>query len=98
MKSRGRSDPSRCPRDTLYPQKLALTSPSSGGRSVGIVRSRAKATELFIVFEFETLVFPNWIRLFAFKQNTTHVSTLYRNRLFILSIIVINYNTATQSL
>jgi hypothetical protein len=30
----------------LYPQKLALTSPTSGGRSVGIVRSRAKATEL----------------------------------------------------
>jgi hypothetical protein len=27
-------------------QKLALTSPTSGGRSVGIVRSRTKATEL----------------------------------------------------
>jgi hypothetical protein len=27
-------------------QKLALTSPRSGGRSVGIVRLRAKATEL----------------------------------------------------
>jgi hypothetical protein len=26
----------------LYPQKLALTSPTSGGRSVGIVRSRTK--------------------------------------------------------
>jgi hypothetical protein len=29
----------------LYPQKLALTSPTSGGLSVGIVRSRTKATE-----------------------------------------------------
>ena len=29
----------------LYPQKLALTSPTCGGRSVGIVRSRTKATE-----------------------------------------------------
>jgi len=29
----------------LYPQKLALTSPTSGGRSVGIVRMRTKATE-----------------------------------------------------
>ena len=29
----------------LYPQKLALTSPTGGGRSVGIVRSRNKATE-----------------------------------------------------
>jgi len=29
----------------LYPQMLALTSPTGGGRSVGIVRSRTKATE-----------------------------------------------------
>jgi hypothetical protein len=29
----------------LYPQKLALTSPTGGGRSVGIVRSRTKVTE-----------------------------------------------------
>jgi hypothetical protein len=33
----------------LYPQKLALTSPTSRGRSVGIVRSRTQATELFII-------------------------------------------------
>jgi hypothetical protein len=30
----------------LYPPKLALTSPTSGGRSVGIVCSRTKAMEL----------------------------------------------------
>jgi hypothetical protein len=41
----GRGDSLRWPRDTLYPQKLALTSPTSGGRSVGIVHLRAKATE-----------------------------------------------------
>jgi len=29
----------------FHPQKLALTSPTGGGRSVGIVRSRTKATE-----------------------------------------------------
>ena len=29
----------------LYPQKFALTSPTGGGRSVGLVRSRTKATE-----------------------------------------------------
>jgi hypothetical protein len=34
----GRGDPLRWPRDTIYPQKLALTWPTSGGRSVGIVR------------------------------------------------------------
>jgi hypothetical protein len=31
----GRGDPLHWPRDTLYPQKLALTSPTSDGRSVG---------------------------------------------------------------
>jgi hypothetical protein len=33
----------------LYPQKLALTSPTGGGRSVGIVRSQTKATEFSLV-------------------------------------------------
>jgi hypothetical protein len=44
----GRRDPLRLPRDTLYPQKLALISPKSGGRSVGIVSSRTQATEFYI--------------------------------------------------
>ena len=42
----------------LYLQKLALTSPTSGGRSVGIVRSRTKATEFFFyildMFSYDT--------------------------------------------
>jgi hypothetical protein len=33
----------------LYPQKLALTSTTLGGRSVGIVRSRTKATEFSLI-------------------------------------------------
>jgi hypothetical protein len=41
----GRGDPLRWPRDTLYPQTFALTSPTCGGRSVGIVRLRAKTME-----------------------------------------------------
>jgi hypothetical protein len=45
----GRRDPLCWLRDTLYPRKLALTSPTSGGHSVGIVRSQNKATE-FVVF------------------------------------------------
>jgi hypothetical protein len=40
----GSRDPSRWPRGTLYPQKLALTSLTSGGRSVGIVPSRTQAS------------------------------------------------------
>jgi hypothetical protein len=43
-------DSLRWPRDTLYPQKLALTSPTKSGRSVGIVRSRTKATEFSFSF------------------------------------------------
>jgi hypothetical protein len=45
----GRTDPLCWSRNTLYSQKLALTTPTSGGRSVGIVRSRTKVTE-FVSF------------------------------------------------
>ena len=34
----------------LYPQKFALTSPTGGGRSVGVVRLRTKATEFFFYY------------------------------------------------
>jgi hypothetical protein len=46
-----RRNPSRRPRGTLYSQKLVLTSPTSGGRSVGIVRLRTQATE-FVFFQY----------------------------------------------
>jgi hypothetical protein len=39
----------RWPSNTLYPQRLALTLPPSGGRSVCIVRLRTKATELIFL-------------------------------------------------
>jgi hypothetical protein len=41
----GRRDPPLLPRYTFYPQKLALSSPRSGGRSAGLVNSRTEATE-----------------------------------------------------
>jgi hypothetical protein len=43
----GRRDWSRWRRDILYPQNLALTSLTSGGRSVSIVRSRTQSTGYF---------------------------------------------------
>jgi hypothetical protein len=46
----GREDLVRWPRDILHPQKLALTSPARGGRSVGVVRLRTKATEFFFFY------------------------------------------------
>jgi hypothetical protein len=33
---------------TLYPQKMALTSPTFGGRSVSIVRLRTKSHGVFV--------------------------------------------------
>jgi hypothetical protein len=47
----GRRDPWPWPRDTLYPQTLALTSLTSDGPSVGIVLSRTQTTEFFLVPE-----------------------------------------------
>jgi hypothetical protein len=43
----GHGDSLRCPRDTLCPLKLALTSPTSGGRSVGIVGWWTKPRSFF---------------------------------------------------
>jgi hypothetical protein len=63
--------------DTLYPKKLELTSPTNGGPSVGIVRSRTGATEFFLniyvksafAAQKNTLAFiTNTILLTAFKE------------------------------
>jgi hypothetical protein len=43
----GRGGSLRCPCDTLYPPKLALSSPTKGGRSAGIVRWRTKDLEFY---------------------------------------------------
>jgi hypothetical protein len=37
----------------LYPQTLALTLPTSGGRSVGIARLRTKATVLLLLISYK---------------------------------------------
>jgi hypothetical protein len=55
----GNGDSLRWPRDTLYPLKLALTSPTSGGRSVDIVRLRTKAPELIKVVYWVVTPFVN---------------------------------------
>jgi hypothetical protein len=56
----GRKGSSCWPRNTLYRPKLALTSSRSSDRSVGIVRSRTKATE-FVCFVW----FRQWNMKFA---------------------------------
>jgi hypothetical protein len=53
----GYRDTSRWPRGSLYTQKLALASPTSDGLSVGIVRSRTKATGLLLLLLLLLLLF-----------------------------------------
>jgi hypothetical protein len=50
---------------SLYLQKLTLTSPTSGGRSVVVVRSRIKATEFVLFF----LVMGEHLRVPAHPRN-----------------------------
>jgi hypothetical protein len=61
MREYDRRDPSRWPRGNLYPQKLALTWPTSGGHSVGIVRSWTQATK--------NLVCPSMSMLQLYKHS-----------------------------
>jgi hypothetical protein len=65
----GSRDPSRWPCDTLYPQKLTLTSPTSCDRSVGIVRSPTKATELLLLLLLLLLSDLLWGMLFFFSMD-----------------------------
>jgi hypothetical protein len=72
----GPGDPLRWPRSTLYPQKLALTSPTSGFRSVSIVRLRTKATEL-VCMKF----MPKW----PFGNGRSFISTRLKHLTFCAS-------------
>jgi hypothetical protein len=70
----GCKDPSRWPHGTLYSQKLALTSPTSGGRSVG-VRSRTQATDFFCV---KYKVYNNyWFLLVTFYERRSERNASY---------------------
>jgi hypothetical protein len=52
------------PRGILYPQRLALSSPTSSGRSVGIVPSRTQTTK-FSYFLLHGVVWAGliWLRI-----------------------------------
>ena len=70
----------------LYPQKLALTSPTGGGCSVGIVRVRTKATE----FSLGLLVTTHR------KETASLDSVLYYYYFSNLSIYYVWAGTATR--
>jgi hypothetical protein len=82
----GRRDPSRWPRSTLYPQKLAITSPTSGGLSVGIVRSRTQTMEfvLFLYYEIQEI---NWV-VYSFFYSECYIDPFHAVRLCHLHIRV----------
>jgi hypothetical protein len=58
----------------MYLQKLALTSPTGGGRSVGIVRSRTQATEFS--FSLFRPLYNIYTYTIAYSFNRIHVSIL----------------------
>ena len=65
----------------LYPQKLALTSPTGGGRSVGIVHSRTEATEFELMFK----------NLILKQQKTRRLSIIKTSRLILFKSLLIFY-------
>jgi len=62
----------------LYPQKLALTSPTGGGRSVSIVRSRTKATEFRLLLLTATGLYPVAVVISHVNKNMKLVTDKFR--------------------
>jgi hypothetical protein len=83
--------------DTLYPLKLALTSPTSGGRSVGIVRLRTKSPGVYgpgdgKVITFVIFIFPLQIvvwKTFSMKIlcSTLRLTAMRDPGIFIVGIL-----------
>ena len=78
----------------LYPQKLALTSPTGGGRSVGIVRSRTKATEfslvMFIIQMFQ--ISHVWLQCFIIITQPETKDNLCIAAMILFNILLKCYN------
>jgi hypothetical protein len=70
----GRGVPLHWPRDTVYPQKLALTSSTSGGCSAGIVCLRAKAMEFSFINHYSSYVY--------FSKCSTHPIVLTYKQIY----------------
>jgi hypothetical protein len=50
-------------------KKLAITSPTSGGRSVGVVRSRTQAMEFFLIYLVKIAVSsPDYVQTFSLRD------------------------------
>jgi hypothetical protein len=96
----------RWPRDTLYQLKLALTSPTGCGSSVGIVRLRTKTTEFFFIHHHSYMITYGISEMPSACLILFHSSQIYRQMLLssafckcnmtslvsLLFIIVLNLN------
>jgi hypothetical protein len=89
-------DPSRWPRGSLYPLKLALTSPTDDGRSVGIVRSRTQATEFSLVVLQSICRYPKWPLTLGFPFITILVCHIQPNLMILLVNVVERQDVVTQ--
>jgi hypothetical protein len=83
----GRRDPSRWPRGTVYPQKLAITSPSSGGCSVAIIPSRTQSTE----FSFMCMFY------FVYNEDEQLISMFIRSLYYFYLLDVLRHCLAVNS-
>jgi hypothetical protein len=79
----GRKDSSLWSRGTFYPQKLTLTSPTSGGLSFGIVRSRSQAMEFSLVY----FISPSWNPAFG-SSSIIPSSARFRDICFTIIVLV----------
>jgi hypothetical protein len=70
----GHRGPLCWPRNTLYPQKMALTSPTSGSRSVSIVHLWTKVMEFVLFVVISTLIKVKFI----FSQGNIKPNSDYR--------------------
>jgi hypothetical protein len=77
-----RRDPPCWPRGTPYQQKLALTSPTRGGSSSGIVRSRTQATEFS--FSFNVIMIVDIVKKILLCQKVANILSI-RSDLFGIS-------------
>jgi hypothetical protein len=84
-----RGNPLRWPRNNLYPQKVGTTLPTSGGRSVGIVRSRTKATEISLVFVLDSEPFAFLIQPVILSKKCS--PAMLKRKVLSLEVCFYNY-------
>jgi hypothetical protein len=83
----------------LYPQRLAQTSPTSGGRSVGIVRLRTTAKEFsFFFYILRDNIFVMIVAVKLYQSVHVRVSLKYKSRYMTLEVASHNINMTNKKI